>query len=181
MREEEKRKEERTKGRKNERRKKERKKERKENAPTETGPLPQSHAQELFVIRVRGYPDPRHVRRTHGHERNTGQDKRQEFQLGPKKKTRLKVVNEILLVPITRHVHCMDNYCHNQQKGWCVVVCEPCGGVECISFSLFSLVSSSSSSLSLRGTCVLSVSLPFHPMRTPQFLNCWFSGRCRTS
>ena len=27
---------------------------RKKNAPTETGPLPQSHAQELFVIRVRG-------------------------------------------------------------------------------------------------------------------------------
>ena len=33
---------------------KERKKERKQNAPTETGHIPQSHAQDLFVIRVRG-------------------------------------------------------------------------------------------------------------------------------
>ena len=29
---------------------------RKKNAPTETGSFPQSHAQELFVIRVRGTP-----------------------------------------------------------------------------------------------------------------------------
>ena len=36
-----------------ERKKRER---RKKNAPTETGPLPQSHAQELIVIRVRGTP-----------------------------------------------------------------------------------------------------------------------------
>ena len=46
------------------RRKKERKKERKErrrkkNAPTETGPLPQSHAQDLSVIRARGNPSLR--------------------------------------------------------------------------------------------------------------------------
>ena len=32
---------------------------RKKNAPTETGPRPQSHAQELFVIRVRGNPSLR--------------------------------------------------------------------------------------------------------------------------
>ena len=32
---------------------------RKKNAPTETGPLPQSHAQDLFVIRVRGTPSLR--------------------------------------------------------------------------------------------------------------------------
>ena len=35
---------------------KEGRKERKKNAPTETGPLPQSHAQDLFVNRVRGNP-----------------------------------------------------------------------------------------------------------------------------
>ena len=29
------------------------------NAPTETGPLPQSHAQDIFVIRVRGNPSLR--------------------------------------------------------------------------------------------------------------------------
>ena len=42
-------------------REEERKKERrrKKNAPTETGPLPQSHAQDLFVIRVRGTPSLR--------------------------------------------------------------------------------------------------------------------------
>ena len=42
-------------------REEERKKEerRKKNAPTETGPLPQSHAQDLFVIRVRGKPSLR--------------------------------------------------------------------------------------------------------------------------
>ena len=59
----EKKKKERTKERKNERtkeRKNERTKERrKKNAPTKTGPLPQSHAQDLFVIRVRGNPSLR--------------------------------------------------------------------------------------------------------------------------
>ena len=41
-----------------ERRKKKEKKEKKEN-PTETGPVPQSHAQDLFVNRVRGNPSIR--------------------------------------------------------------------------------------------------------------------------
>ena len=41
-------------------RKKERKKEKK-NVSTETGSLPQSHAQELFVIRVRGNPSHRQI------------------------------------------------------------------------------------------------------------------------
>ena len=34
----------------------ERERERERNAPTETGPFPQSHAQDLFVMRVRGNP-----------------------------------------------------------------------------------------------------------------------------
>ena len=37
-------------------REKKKREERKKNAPTESGPLPQSHAQDLFVIRVRGNP-----------------------------------------------------------------------------------------------------------------------------
>ena len=54
-------------GKKMEKREKEikegRKEERKErkNAPTETGPLPRSHAQDLFVNRVRGTPSLRFI------------------------------------------------------------------------------------------------------------------------
>ena len=53
---------------KKEKRKKKKKKEKKKkekerkNAPTETGPLPQSHAQDLFVFRVRGNPSLRSSR-----------------------------------------------------------------------------------------------------------------------
>ena len=49
-----------------EKRKKEKKEKKKRtNAPTETSPLPQSHAQDLSVIRVRGNPSLRHsFRRT---------------------------------------------------------------------------------------------------------------------
>ena len=50
------RKEERKKGRKEERKKEEGRRRRAKNAPTETGPLPQSHAQDLFVNRARGNP-----------------------------------------------------------------------------------------------------------------------------
>ena len=46
----------REKERERERKREERKKGGKWNAPTETGPLPQSHAQDLFVFRVRGNP-----------------------------------------------------------------------------------------------------------------------------
>ena len=42
-----------------EERKKKEERIRKKNAPTETGPLPQSHAQDLFVIRVCGNPSLR--------------------------------------------------------------------------------------------------------------------------
>ena len=42
-----------------EERKKERKKKEEKKAPTETGPLPRSHVQDLFVYRVRGNPSLR--------------------------------------------------------------------------------------------------------------------------
>ena len=60
MREEEERQTDRRKKKEEERRKKKEER-RKKNAPTETGPLPQSHAQDLFVNRVRGTPSLRHV------------------------------------------------------------------------------------------------------------------------
>ena len=49
---------------KNEERRKKKKERRKKNAPTETGPLPQSHAQDIFffVNRVRGNPSLRSKR-----------------------------------------------------------------------------------------------------------------------
>ena len=58
--------------REQERKKKE---ERKKNAPTESGPLPQSHTQELFVIRVRGNPSLRSVERCFA-----GADKQEQLQ-----------------------------------------------------------------------------------------------------
>ena len=50
------------KGREGKGRERSKKKERRENAPTETGPFPQSHAKDLFVIRVRGNPSRRCLR-----------------------------------------------------------------------------------------------------------------------
>ena len=44
------------------------------NAPTETGPLPQSLAQDLFVIRVRGHPSLRRVVPAERHERGNGRE-----------------------------------------------------------------------------------------------------------